>query len=411
MTAPGLDGSAVSLVRALGLLVDGPVRWGSRVGSERPGIYVVEWPRPEERAPIDHNALRAWLERVPTLRLDGLAPTPHDLAARLGSFWVPGATLVYVGTTSRSLRNRAAAQAATPLGERRPFSGGYWLKALHGFEEARIWWAETEAAEEYADALLDAFAARSGQPGTLPYANLDAPGGRRRQHGLSGALHDEAADGIDPARAGTGTRTSAKANDGLKRASGPSRSGGAGARASGSRPGGLAGSAARRTRKPTPVPPAAGEPTYLSAEGLGRITAELADLREVQRPQVIARVKSARELGDLRENAEYHAAREEQSFLEGRIIQLQAVVDRAVVVEAGAVDGRVALGSTVEVEPIDGGDRLTITIVGTAEADSRAARVSDRSPMGQALLGHADGDEVAVNTPGGERRYVIRGLR
>ncbi|MGH2468020.1 MAG: hypothetical protein ACRDGL_09895, partial [Candidatus Limnocylindrales bacterium] len=106
-----MSGSPTDLVRGLGLLVDGPVRWGERVGAGGPGIYLVEWPRPEDHAPIDHNVLRAWLERVPSLRLDGAVPTPHELADRLASFWLPAETLVYVGSSVRSVRNRVAAQA------------------------------------------------------------------------------------------------------------------------------------------------------------------------------------------------------------------------------------------------------------------------------------------------------------
>ncbi|HEX5466348.1 MAG TPA: transcription elongation factor GreA [Candidatus Limnocylindrales bacterium] len=399
--------SAPDLIRGLGLLVDGPVRWGERVGAGGPGIYVVEWPRPEPQAPIDHGALRAWLAHVPALRLDGAEPTPHELAARLASFWLPTETVVYVGSTTRSLRTRLAAQAATVLGDRRPNAGGHWLKTLEHLGQARVWWAATDAAEEYADALLEAFAAELGQPGALPFANLSSAAGRRA-HGLTGSLlADEepapTAGGRPPGRPGTrvpGPTTSSRARS----TAGSSRSGAPRVPLSGPA------SPPRRTRRAAPkTAPKAVEPAYLSAGGLAKVEAELADLREVQRPQVIGRVASARELGDLRENAEYHAAREEHAFLEGRILQLQDLVDRAVVVEGGGRNGLAALGSTVTLADLDAADaEMTITIVGTAEADSRAGRVSDRSPIGAAVLGHRAGDEIAVRTPAGERRYKVR---
>jgi transcription elongation factor GreA len=403
---------APDLLRELGLLVDGPARWGERIRSESPGIYLVEWTRSEERAPIDHGALRSWLERVPGLRLDGTRPTAHDLAERLGSYWLAGETLLYVGQSKRSLRARLAAQVATPLGDRRPYAGGHWLKTLRGVDQARVWWAATDAPEEYADALFDAFAERHGDPGALPFAVLEAPGGRRRAHGLTGALLTEV-EIAGPA----GTRPVGRAPS---RSPGRATATGAGSRsrpasgrtpasASGGRP--LASGRTGGRRGATKGPPRkAPEPAYLSEEGIERLRSELTELRETQRPQVIARVRSARELGDLRENAEYHAAREEQSFLEGRILQLQGLLDRAVVVTGGANDGSIALGSTVEVAEEGADVAMTVTIVGTAEADSRAGRVSDRSPMGASLLGHRSGDTVTVRTPGGERRFTIRSV-
>lgn len=403
---------APDLLRELGLLVDGPARWGERIRAESPGIYLVEWPSPEERAPIDHGVLRAWLERVPELRLDGARPTAHDLAERLGSYWLAAETLLYIGQSKRSLRARVAAQVATPLGDRRPYAGGHWLKTLRGVDQARVWWAATDAPEEYADALLDAFAERHGDPAALPFAVLEAPGGRRRAHGLTGALLTEA-ETAGPTRTPGGGRAPSRtpsrvAGTGAGPRSRPtSRRAPAGASGRGSSAAGRAGG--RRASTSTP-PAKAPEPAYLSTEGIERLRSELTELRETQRPQVIARVRSARELGDLRENAEYHAAREEQSFLEGRILQVQDLLDRAVVVTGGATDGSIAIGSTVEVAEEGADVAMTVTIVGTAEADSRAGRVSDRSPMGASLLGHRSGDTVTVRTPGGERRFTIRSV-
>ena len=132
--------------------------------------------------------------------------------------------------------------------------------------------------------------------------------------------------------------------------------------------------------------------------------AELDELTTVRRPQVIARIRAAKELGDLKENADYTAAREEQSFLEGRIQALEDRIRRAAVVEE-VVTGKVVVGSTVTVEIM--GDEVRYTIVGSADADPAAGRLSMASPVGSALLGAAAGDEVDVRTPRGSVRYKV----
>ncbi|MEO5965425.1 MAG: transcription elongation factor GreA [Candidatus Limnocylindrales bacterium] len=145
-------------------------------------------------------------------------------------------------------------------------------------------------------------------------------------------------------------------------------------------------------------------PVYLSPEGLTRMEAEVAEL-VAQRPDVIKRIATAREHGDLKENAEYHAAREEQGFLEGRIKQIEAKLKIAVVVaptERGAV---VELGSHVRVE-VDG-DEVSWQVVSSAEANSREGRISSASPVGAALMGRKVGDAVTIVTPGGEIRYAV----
>ncbi|TME13119.1 MAG: transcription elongation factor GreA [Chloroflexi bacterium] len=134
------------------------------------------------------------------------------------------------------------------------------------------------------------------------------------------------------------------------------------------------------------------------------MTAELDELTRVKRPEVVARIKTAREHGDLKENAEYHAAREEQSFLEGRVQALEDRIRRAVVADETAT-GRVLIGSTVKVET--GGDEVTYTIVGSAEANPAAGRLSSASPVGAALLGALPGAEVEVRTPRGPVRYRV----
>jgi len=151
----------------------------------------------------------------------------------------------------------------------------------------------------------------------------------------------------------------------------------------------------------------------VSAGGLDRLRAEHAELTGVRRPEVIGRIKAAKELGDLKENADYTAAREEQSFLEGRIATIEATLREATVIETGAAngpEGRATIGSTVTIEGDDGAPS-TFTIVGSTEADPAAGRISNVSPVGRGLLGARAGDEVAVATPRGEVRYRVIEVR
>ena len=135
---------------------------------------------------------------------------------------------------------------------------------------------------------------------------------------------------------------------------------------------------------------------------------ELDRLVSTRRPEVIARIRAAKELGDLKENADYSAARDEQSFLEGRIQALEARLRDAVIALAPVAGAGADLGSVVTVE-IDG-DEVTYTLVGTAEADPGAGRLSVASPVGRALIGARAGDEVAVQTPRGAVRYRVVSL-
>jgi transcription elongation factor GreA len=138
----------------------------------------------------------------------------------------------------------------------------------------------------------------------------------------------------------------------------------------------------------------------LTPEGAARLRAELEDLMTVKRPAVVKRVATAREHGDLKENAEYHAAREELGFLQGRIQALEARLRTAVIVEAPSAGSRAGLGSVVTVEE-DDGTTATYTIVGATESDPKTGRISSSSPVGRALMGHEVGDDVEVATPGG----------
>lgn len=147
------------------------------------------------------------------------------------------------------------------------------------------------------------------------------------------------------------------------------------------------------------------DPVHLTADGADRLRDELRTLIDVRRPEVVARIRTAKELGDLKENADYTAAREEQSFLEGRIQAIEAQLRAAVIIETPAAGSRVGLGTTVTVEAM--GEEATYVLVGTTEADPAQGRISVSSPVGAALLGHGPGDEILVKTPRGETRYRV----
>jgi transcription elongation factor GreA len=146
-------------------------------------------------------------------------------------------------------------------------------------------------------------------------------------------------------------------------------------------------------------------PVNITAEGADRMRAELAELTGVRRPEVISRIRAAKELGDLKENADYTAAREEQSFLEGRIQALEARLRDSVITEAPAAGEGADIGSRVTVET--DGFEAEYTLVGSAEADPKAGRLSVVSPVGKALIGARSGDEVDVETPRGRVAYRV----
>jgi len=207
-----------ALFRAVGLTPDGPARWGTPIRAAGAGVFLVEWPEPAERAPVDISAVGTWLARVAALRVDGERPTGKALAARLAAWWLPGQTIVYVGS-GKALGRRIEAMAATPLGDARPNPAGQWLKALRGLDGARLWWAATDAAEEYEDALLEAFAAAlpaaaaaalpAGAP-ILPFANRRRPGGPVRPDGISGST-------VEPTTPSEATPSAAGAGGGPRR--------------------------------------------------------------------------------------------------------------------------------------------------------------------------------------------------
>ena len=377
-------------------------------------MYIVELPAALPKAPIELTKVGKWIERVETLRLDGERPTSKALAARLAAFWLPTETVLYVGLSTASLGGRIAAYYQTDLGDRRPHAGGHWIKTFHSLDGLRVWWAQTRAPEEYEDALLTAFgegvdeASRAALPDTstvLPFANLHSATGDRKRHGITGAvLADPDAGAVAAPR--RVVEVSPGDADGASRevkGTGTLRK----PRAPAARP------AARRLVPASPPPSMAKRPAGvvdMTAEALARMKADVHEMTHSRRPEVVARIKSARELGDLRENAEYHAAREEQSFLEGRIQLLEQRIRQARVIEAPAADDRrrVRLGSTVVVE--HDGERMTYAVVGSSEADPAKGRISASSPVGAALLGHDVGEEIDIRTPRGTARYRIVSL-
>ena len=393
--------NAAELLRDVGLLADGPAVWGwpgRPVPASGSGVFVIELSGPLARAPIELTRVGKWIERVPTLTLHGERPTSKALAARLSAFWLPSQTVVYVGSSTTSIGGRVAAMQRTTLGDRRPHAGGHWLATLEARTSMRVWWAATDAVEEYEDALLSAFEAAA--PGAdvgvlpdtsvvLPWANLRRPTGERKATAITGSLLADDKVVAPPTRVVVvpdGDAEGARAEPPTKKMAGRTPRSSASAKGAG------------RAARPAP-------PVSLTAEGAERMRAELRELTEVKRPEVVARIRTAKEHGDLKENAEYHAAREEQSFLEGRIQALEARLRVAVVIEAPAAGEGADLGSRLVVE-VDGLES-EYTLVGSAEADPAAGRLSVVSPVGRALVGARAGDEVAVETPRGRVTYRV----
>lgn len=139
------------------------------------------------------------------------------------------------------------------------------------------------------------------------------------------------------------------------------------------------------------------------------LRAELVDLKTVQRPEVIQAIAEAREHGDLKENAEYHAAREQQGFIEGRIKDIEAKLSNAQVIDVTALpaNGKVVFGSTVTLLDLDTEQEIVYQIVGDDEADLKSGKISFGSPVAKAIIGKLEGDDVGVDTPGGVREYEI----
>ena len=150
------------------------------------------------------------------------------------------------------------------------------------------------------------------------------------------------------------------------------------------------------------------EKVPVTAKGFTALNDELKDLAHVQRPDVIRAIAEAREHGDLSENAEYHAARERQSFIEGRVKELESLIARADVIDPAKMSGStVKFGATVTVADEDTDEEKTYQIVGETEADIAKGKLNIRSPLARALIGKETGDSVEVMTPGGGKSYEV----
>ena len=150
----------------------------------------------------------------------------------------------------------------------------------------------------------------------------------------------------------------------------------------------------------------------VTKQGHEQLKTELKHLMSVVRPEVVQAIADAREHGDLKENAEYHAAKEQQSHNEGRIMELEDMINRADVIDVASLSGsQVKFGATVKLIDEDTETEVTYQIVGDFEADLEQGKISVSSPIARALIGKSDGDSVEVNTPGGGKSYEILGVK
>ncbi len=149
----------------------------------------------------------------------------------------------------------------------------------------------------------------------------------------------------------------------------------------------------------------------MTRAGFAALDDELRKLKAEERPAVIRAIAEAREHGDLSENAEYHAAREKQSFIEGRIKELEAIISRAEVIDPARLSGAVKFGATITIVDSETEIEHTYQIVGEVEADIERGLLNIRSPLARALIGKEEGDSVEVRTPGGEKSYEIVSVR
>ena len=149
----------------------------------------------------------------------------------------------------------------------------------------------------------------------------------------------------------------------------------------------------------------------LTNKGFAKLDAELKVLKSERRPAVIRAIAEAREHGDLSENAEYHAAREEQSHIEGRVKELEGIISLADVIDVTKLSGSIKFGATVELVDEDTDVEVTYQIVGEPEADIEANLLNLKSPLSRALIGKEEGDSVEVRTPGGGKSYEILSVK
>lgn len=148
------------------------------------------------------------------------------------------------------------------------------------------------------------------------------------------------------------------------------------------------------------------QPNYLTPEGEKKLKAELKELKGPRRQEIAARLRAAIQMGDLSENADYHKAKEDQAFLEGRIMEIEAILRNSAIIEKSANQGVVSLGSIVTIQE-EGYEPETYHLVGPAEADPRNGRISHESPIGIAVMDKKVGDVVEAETPGGRIKFKI----
>jgi len=151
----------------------------------------------------------------------------------------------------------------------------------------------------------------------------------------------------------------------------------------------------------------------LTVRGAEKLREELNELKTIKRPKVIADIAEAREHGDLKENAEYHAAREQQSFIEGRIKDIEGKLSHAQIIDVKTLNanGKVVFGATVDVEDLDREEEITYQIVGEDEADIKQGMISITSPLARSLIGKEEGDVAVLDAPGGQRELEILEVR
>jgi len=147
----------------------------------------------------------------------------------------------------------------------------------------------------------------------------------------------------------------------------------------------------------------------MTVQGAQKLRDELQYLKGTARPKVIQAIAEARQHGDLKENAEYHAAREQQSFIEGRIVEIESKLGSAEIIDVTTLNagGKVVFGTTVDLVSVETGEEATYQIVGEDEADIKANRISITSPIARALIGKYEGDIIIVRAPGGDKKYEV----
>jgi transcription elongation factor GreA len=153
------------------------------------------------------------------------------------------------------------------------------------------------------------------------------------------------------------------------------------------------------------------EKVPLTRSGAVRLEAEMKNLKSVERPTIIKAIAEARELGDLKENAEYHSAREKQGFIEGRIKELESILGRADIINPASLFGTIKFGATVTLIDEETDEEKIYQVVGEPEANIESGKLNMRSPLARSLIGKEEGDSIEVRTPGGTRSYEILSVK